>query len=245
MPRRRQYYNTRARQARGITIRRAKRPQSGRAYVARIPRNRYLTGFPKEMKMKHRYVDTVSLDATATTPAIHRFRCNSVFDPDYTGTGHQPLYRDLMVTIYNHYVVTGSKITVKFTNAATSANYQSASVCGVYLDDNSTDHTIYTTLMENGRGQSKMLAQAATRGGDSVTCRQKFSAKKFFGVKDVKDNITRIGAAVAANPSEDAYFVVFSQGVQPSAVDNPLPILATVIIEYAVIWSERTEQPES
>lgn len=223
---------------------RARKARKGVVFNLR-PRDLYLAGFPKQMKMRHRYVDSISLDATATTPAIHRFRCNSVFDPDYSGTGHQPLYRDVMAGIYNHYVVTGAKITVKFTNAATSANYQTASVCGVYIDDNSTDHTTFTSLIENRRGNNKVISQAATRGGDSVVCRQKWSAKKFFGVEDVKDNISRLGAAVAANPTEDAYFVVFTQGLDPTAVDNPLPVVALIEIEYATIWTERTEQTQN
>lgn len=228
-----------------VALRQSRQPRKGLVFSARPPRSLYLNGFPKKMRMKHKYVDTIALDATATSPAVHRFRCNSTFDPDYSGSGHQPLYRDLMVTVYNHYVVTGSKITCRFTNGATSANYQSASVCGVYLDDNATDHTSYIALMENGRGQSKMVAQSATRGSDSQICRQTFSAKKFFGVKDVDDNVNRIGASSGSSPSEDAYFVVFSQGVDPTAVDNPLPILCTITIEYCTIWSERTEQNSS
>ena len=36
-------------------------------------------------------------------------------DPNHTGVGHQPLYFDQLMTIYNHYIVIGAKITVKFT----------------------------------------------------------------------------------------------------------------------------------
>jgi hypothetical protein len=35
-----------------------------------------------------------------------QFRLNSIFDPDYSGTGHQPLAHDQWALFYNHYVVT-------------------------------------------------------------------------------------------------------------------------------------------
>ena len=39
---------------------------------------------------------------------------NSLFDPNRTGTGHQPYGFDQLSTFYNRYYVTGSKMTVTF-----------------------------------------------------------------------------------------------------------------------------------
>ena len=39
---------------------------------------------------------------------------NSLFDPDQTGTGHQPYYFDQFAALYNRYTVLGSKLTAEF-----------------------------------------------------------------------------------------------------------------------------------
>lgn len=87
-----------------------------RRRLARRPRvSRFrapLGSFPARKTVALRYVQTVSLDPSAATNAIQVFRANSIFDPDYTGTGHQPMFRDNYATIYNEYKVNHSTITM-------------------------------------------------------------------------------------------------------------------------------------
>lgn len=47
------------------------------------------------------------MTATSTTGVMYeyQFKINSVFDPDYTGGGHQPLGHDQLYTFYNRYRV--------------------------------------------------------------------------------------------------------------------------------------------
>lgn len=40
-----------------------------------------------------------------TVLTYHLFRANGIFDPDVTGTGHQPLYRDQVADLYTNYTV--------------------------------------------------------------------------------------------------------------------------------------------
>ena len=47
---------------------------------------------------------------------------NSLFDPDFTGTGHQPYYFDQFATIYQRYTVIGSKLTATFTPIPAAIN---------------------------------------------------------------------------------------------------------------------------
>lgn len=68
-------------------------------------------GFPNSIITKLRYGSLIQLNSTTITPlARHLFRCNSCFDPDFTGVGHQPLYYDSYTAIYDQYVVIGAKI---------------------------------------------------------------------------------------------------------------------------------------
>ena len=49
-------------------------------------------------------------DSYAISPAVvpvHVLRMNSIYDPDYTTTGHQPMGRDQLAELYNRYRVLG------------------------------------------------------------------------------------------------------------------------------------------
>ena len=71
-------------------------------------------GFPTKIITKLRYNDTVVLDSTTGTSVAHVLRMNSAFDPDFTGTGHQPIYFDRYAAIYNSYRVIGAHLKVHF-----------------------------------------------------------------------------------------------------------------------------------
>lgn len=47
---------------------------------------------------------------------------NTLFDPDKTGTGHQPLYYDQLTSLYARYRVHSSTITVELLNATISSH---------------------------------------------------------------------------------------------------------------------------
>ena len=52
------------------------------------------------------YTDALNLTVVGNGGyALYTFRTNSIYDPDYTGTGHQPLMRDLWASQYDYYTV--------------------------------------------------------------------------------------------------------------------------------------------
>ena len=59
-------------------------------------------GFPNSIITKLRYADTYEGTGTSGARYQNVYRANGIFDPDATGTGHQPLYRDNWVNIYNN-----------------------------------------------------------------------------------------------------------------------------------------------
>jgi len=50
----------------------------------------------------------------------YQYNLNSLFDPNRTGTGHQPLGFDQWATFYNRYVVTGVYFKVSFINTSST-----------------------------------------------------------------------------------------------------------------------------
>lgn len=211
---------------------RKRRRHSRRRY--RLTAMRAPSGVPTQNVCKMRYVQRIAI-AAGPAMVAHLFRANSIFDPDLTGIGHQPMGHDQMVALYNHYTVLGSKITV----AWGTHDPNTECVCGVYLDSNGiSGYSSYEGVIEARKGAYRLLTD--NRNAKYTTC--KYSAKKFFQLADVMDNTDRIGAAVGNNPVEDVAFVVWGQ---PGNFTSSVTMEALVKIEYIVKFSEPKEITES
>lgn len=207
---------------------------------ARVPRG-VRTGLNIPRIQKHRYVTNVAIDPGAGTIATYNISANDMFDPDKSGTGHQPMRYDQMAAFYNHYVVLGSRISVvKVGTLATSATSLGV-VWGVFLNDSTVSPTSYSTMIEQGRTSYKL--GNTTNAMVNSKCVRKFSAKKFFNVKDVKDNADRLGAHTGSSPTEHAVFTIWAQALDLSTDAPNQQYLATV--DYITLWSEPADVPAS
>lgn len=179
-----------------------------------------------------RYCDNIQLDAlTAGGGVSHLFRANSIFDPDITGSGHQPMGHDTMALTHRHYCVLGSKITVKALNAGADGNAHSMFSC--QLVDAAYSASSVTAFIEQKRGSYCVLGIAAgAKAYGQVSA--KYSCRKFFNIKNPgADNTQR--TQMGFNPSEDAIFYVSTQSLtngDPAAID------CLVTIDYIVKFTE-------
>lgn len=192
-----------------------------------------MSPFPDSIITKMRYSESIALDASTSVPAYHLFSCNGLYDPNISGTGHQPLGFDQYTGIYDHYTVLGSKITVE----AMPQFYQN--MVGVYISDDVTPVGTYDTIIEQGGAVVKAVAST---GGPSSRITKGFSAKRFFGVTDVLD-VDKLKGSLGANPADGAYFVVFTQSADSGL--NPSATIVNVTIEYIVKWTERQPLAQS
>lgn len=188
------------------------------------------SGIPVRRRARLRYVDNIELTSSTGVIASHVFRANSIYDPDLTGTGHQPMGRDQMAQFFAHYVVVGSKITVEWLNNAGSSASESPCIVGVYLNsDTSVTYTDINSFKEAKRGSFKTMQWVFM----PVTT-YKYSAKKFYNIKDVKDNVRRIGAPIGLNPDDGAYYQLLLQAIGSYSAS----LTARVTIDYIVDFSE-------
>lgn len=208
-----------------------------KAYVKRqLGASNKLVGFPSNKICKFRYCEIITLDPATAVPSVHYFSANGLHDPNITGTGHQPLGWDQWKAFYNHYAVLGAKCTVRVCPNNSSASVPAACVSLFLNDDTTLDVTDPFVRMEKGMGRNVLFNP--NQGMDkAITLKSFFSAKKFFNVKDVKDNITRIGSAIGANPTEQAYFTIVYGPADNSSTTTPACQFA-VTIDYIVAMSE-------
>lgn len=85
---------------------------------------RLASPFPYKLITKLKYHENVNF-APAALNYAYNYNMNSLYDPDRTGTGHQPMYYDqLCPTVYNRYRVTGFSYKFVISNANTPLKIQ-------------------------------------------------------------------------------------------------------------------------
>lgn len=93
----------------------AKTPQIGTSFSLRS-----MPLFPTRVMKRLRYSTPFYLTSSSGAVATYIISANGLYDPDITGTGHQPMGFDQMMLFYNHYCVTWAKITIIANNQSTT-----------------------------------------------------------------------------------------------------------------------------
>lgn len=186
-------------------------------------------GFPKKTIMTHRYVETINVNSGAAGAiANYFFSANGMFDPNQTGSGHQPMYFDQMGALYDHYHVIGSKITVE---ATTQNNTFAAGTFGVFLNDDTTNTPATVTgACEQGSARYKHFP---ANSNNNQKVKKKWSAKKTFGGTVLSN--TSLQGTTSANPTEQTFYNVF-WGADDLTSNFQLTFIVT--IEYIAVWDE-------
>lgn len=178
-------------------------------------------GFPRKLRVRHKYVERISIPCV-TGIGAYLFSCNGMYDPNITGTGHQPMYFDQLAAIYDHYTVFSSHMKAEFVVDAGNV------VWSMYMSDDTTLAS-GSTAGEQAGSKTGILTSKAVR---PQVVQLTWDAKKFFG-GDVFDNDNLQGNA-AANPTEQSYF----QLTFTDFAGTSLNVLLNVVIEYDVVWDE-------
>lgn len=181
--------------------------------------------FPAKMRATMRYSQVIELLPTAGVPAPYLFRANSIFDPDFTGTGHQPYGHDQWQAIYNHYNVRSCVITM------TPCAANSDQIFGVTLTDDSTVQSDYNTIREI-KGTRMAICKEA--GGAPPTVTNYFNVNQNFDIPFQKAT----SASFGQNPSEGMIFHCWSEG--PGATTGGSTNRYMITLTYDVdMWEMR------
>lgn len=190
-------------------------------------------GFPNQVITKIRYCDMIRLSSAFGAIGFNSFCANGIFDPDITGVGHQPMWRDNFAAIYDQYVVLGSKITVHFTPVTSAQNF----VVGCLVDDDSTFSTVLDNKMESNNSSWILLSAL---GSEGVTLAQVF-APSMFGVKAKDDGAS--STSVGANPTEQITFGIWTHCTDATVATASVD--CTIEIEYTVKFAETSTQVQN
>lgn len=193
---------------------------------------------------RHRYCENFNFyQDTPGTPEYYLWGANNAYDPDHTGTGHQPMGFDQMAEVYGSYAVVGSKIHVRCvpvqifltSGTGTPATYtQLPFYCGIYLDDNDTPPYSLTMLREES---GSVWTTTSMDGPKGVTC--KYRAKTQYG----PDWLDLSSAAPTASPPNGTFFTFWICCAELGGGHGTCNLEVT--IEYIILWSDRKEMDPS
>lgn len=160
--------------------------------------------FPVRTHKTLRYHTNVSVATTAGAVATYVFRANDLFDPDFTGTGHQPMGFDQMMVFYNHFAVDRCRILVNAANTAAGSLH-----AGIRLDASSSPLTSPDQILEFG-GTTYDVLEAKNTYGSSKTFALSVDVARVQGIP--RKNITTdpsLRGDAATSPIEVTYFHLF------------------------------------
>lgn len=165
-----------------------------------------ITGFPDMLEIRLRYNLFRSFNCGGTGRDVYQYKINSIYDPDLTSTGHQPLYRDQLYAIYKYAVVVGCRWSLE---CATQAG--SGVLFVPHATTYSTTDTDVSTAIE--RGSTK---RAFTQIGKPMTLTGYVSMASLFGLADPKSLLTDdlYRHDDSADPSQLAYLTIYTQDTE-------------------------------
>lgn len=201
--------------------------------IRRTVRNRVSVNigknFPKRLVFTHKYVGQATLSLVSGAIGIHRYSCNSLYDPDQTGVGHQPSYFDTLAGLYNYYTVIGSRVSAIITYKDVDLALQPV-VCGIRIaDDTATVASNTTEFAENSTARQYILTQANGR----VKLTSKWSARKFFGGSVLAND--NLQGTPLTSPSEQSYWNIFCQ---PMDQASTVGVFVRFYVQYIAVWDE-------
>lgn len=162
------------------------------------------------------------------------YSCNGLYDPDVTGTGHQPMGFDQMMALYEQFTVIRSHIKVTFASAGEHARV------GIYLNPDTTSPGL-PRLVENGLiTMDKVTGPSSSSGQHSyATLEIACNVPKYFGrTKEALIADPQMYGTIAANPGEQVYFGVCAWAGFDASAD--VTIGYDVVITYdAVFWEPK------
>jgi len=218
---------------------RAPRTRSARSStVMSVPRSRLINGFPETLTTTLKYCDKFNFTTASTSAVGNVFRFNSPFDPDFTGTGHQPLYFDQFTPVYSRYVVMGAKLTATFSPLSSSAsNLPGPYTVGITANNDGAFSTDLTTLVEQNKSSYAVMGRDQA-GNNVKTLYMTYDPLRDIGLSPDDDTV---GAAVTTSPNSTYWVKTWVGDNQGSTFS----VSCLVTIEMTVKFLRQTSVAQS
>lgn len=184
---------------------------------------------PNTFYTKLRYTDSISRTLVVTSANTYIYSANNLYDPDLTGTGHQPRGFDQFMLLYRQYTVVGAKITISATGQDDSGD---SYIFGITQRTDGT--SVSTNLIDYTEGRtvtSRMLAGGLHN--PSKTISSSCNIGRYLSSPKPLSDATLTGTE-AGGPVNQAYFYIFA--ALPHSGGAGGRIQYQVTIDYSVVF---------
>lgn len=191
-------------------------------------------GIADRALIKLRYRDNYTLTTAGPGAFVQRaWRLNSIYDPDFTGTGHQPLCYDQWQVFYKNYRVYKTEVTYSLANEENEAVQIGFVVqpddSGVSGDDASFEQPhVYSKILGSEQGQNRAIIKRTIHhpriiGQTSLQYKANENTYSAFGT----------------NPNTSVFGVLFANSIDNSTLPN---VAVNVTMVFHVELFGRKEQ---
>lgn len=224
------------------TIVKRKRYVRKRNYIPKHPRTIAISSaaiapFGRKLVRKLAYTETLTLNPGLGGIAQYVYSCNSLYDPNVTGAGHQPRGFDQIMAAFNFYTVIGSRIRARVVGSELSGATR------LLLTNSNTTTPVsmeaadsYAYIKENQHVKDQMIipGNAQLNANRKISLNHGWSAKKFFNAKNLFDGTQWRGTS-ATSPTEQAYWNVIATGWEGADVGA---CYVEIDIEYIAVFED-------
>jgi len=200
---------------------------------------------PDVIRRKLFYNAEIVIDAGIASFITHKFRANSLYDPDYTGTGHQPYGFDQYHLLYKENRVLNAKLSITKTNTAITDNIPG--FIGIIVSPDVTTPTFSDAshFIEMAKSQGWPVKSTGSfhetlDDAFRTLLSANWNAKQRFGPG--ADEESQRGSATSGPPSEQ-YFIIVAYCIQ--GANNPAPMSLSVDIEFDALFMKPLLLPQS
>lgn len=210
---------------------RRRRPFTRRVYrrrrrtTAMVNRSAYPVS--SHLRTKLKYTAVLNLGTSGVTPVEYFFRGNSLYDPDFTGTGHQPLGFDQIMNLYSKFFVSGSSIRL------TASGNTTPVMIVLAPEEDTTGVSILPTAAEKPKAKSRLLASTGTSQG---IMRSYATTYQMTGKSKNNRYDDDLSGSASANPTLQWYWYI---GYQHPDLTNSAGAVFQVDIVYYVTFYDR------
>lgn len=183
---------------------------------------------PGKLRVTLRYSQTLNMaNSVAGTIESYLFRANSIFDPDYTGVGHQPIGHDQWMAFYRRYKVTDSTIVV----TPLKTDDTNLGLIGITQEATASVSVDFDSVLE----------QKSVRVLNMKNCTAP-NVQMSWNNNYLDKDIDGQSAVFGANPSSSSFFRLFLRSARNNTVST---CTALVSITYNVELSEPEDLAQS
>lgn len=190
--------------------------------------------FPNNVMVKLRYGgEARTIDPGAGILGFHVFSAGGMYDPDITGSGHQPRGFDELMDAFNHYLVIGAKITISARAGSTSP--ANLNTIGITLRPSSGIVSSVTDYYEDLGSVWKQCGGSSAE--QTVILSKGYSPRKVYGasVRTLMADDLKKGSQVS-NPIDNQFWHVWVNPFDGSSDTTAVVVRAT--IEYTAVMLE-------